>query len=148
MAKSLLFGYDGPIAQALFTKHGWPPFAFDRAVGILDEQKALVGVALWQNWNTANVDLSYYGSGTLTMGLVRALAKYAITEFDASRVTVLVMKKRKRYMKAVLKFGFKCEGVQRCYYGKQDNMRNTAVRLVLFREGIEKLARMETEKAA
>lgn len=148
MAKSLLFGMDSMVAQALFQKYGWPMFEYARAVGIMDEQKQLVGVALWHNWNTANVDFSYYGHGTLTMGLVRALARYAITEFDASRVTVLVMKKRKRYLKTVLKFGFKCEGVQRCYYGKQDNMRNTAVRLVLFREELEKLARVEREKVA
>lgn len=148
MAKALLFGHDAQVAQALFRKNGWPDFSFDRAIGILDEQQQLVGVGLFQNWNTANVDFSYYGVGTLTMGLVRAFAKYAITEFDAARVTVHVSKKRRRYLKTVLKFGFNYEGQQRCYYGKQDNGRNTAARLVLFREGIEKLARFEREKAA
>lgn len=148
MAKSLLFGMDGPVARALFEKQGLPFLSYDRAVGIMDEQNQLVGVGLWQNWNTANVDFSYYGVGTLTMGLVRALAKYAITEFDASRVTVHVSKKRRRYLKTVLKFGFRYEGTQHCYYGKLDNARNTAVRLALFRKDLEKLARVETEQAA
>lgn len=143
--KSLLFGLDGQLASALFTYKGWPPMSFDRCVGILDEEQKLIGVALFQNWNTCNVDFSYYGDGTLTLGLVRGLARYALEQFDCSRATTLVSKKRRRHLKTVLKFGFRYEGTQRCHYGKVDCMRNTAVRLVMFRDQLEKLAKVSSK---
>lgn len=141
--RSLLLNLDGPVSQALFAKFGWPQFKYERAVGVMDPEKGLVGVALYQNWNGFNIEFSYYGVGTLTSGLIRGLAHYAITEFDCSRGTVLISKKRRRYLKTVLRLGFKYEGTQRCHYGLADNMRNTAVRLVIFRDQLEKLARYD-----
>jgi uncharacterized protein with von Willebrand factor type A (vWA) domain len=146
--KALLFGFDQQVASALFAQKGWPRFSFDRCVGILDDDKKLIGAAMFQNWNTVNVDFSYYGNGTLTMGLARGLARYALEQFNCARATTLVSKKRKRHLKAVMKFGFSYEGTQRCYYGNVDCARNTAVRLVLFREQLEKLARINREEQA
>lgn len=146
--KAFLFGLDQQLADALFASKGWPRLSFDRCIGILDEQKNIVGVVLFQNWNTANVDFSYWGDGSLTLGLARGLAQFVLQEFDCSRVTTMVPKKRKRHLKTCLKFGFVYEGVQRCYYGKEDCIRNTGVRLVMFRDRVEKLARLDRQQAA
>lgn len=146
--KSLLFGADQHVALALFERHNFPNFSYDRAIGILDERQKLVGVCLLQNWNGSNIEFSYYGAGTLTVGIARALARYILTEFNVSRITVMISKKRKRYIKTVMRFGFRFEGSHRLYYGKIDNARNTAVRMVMFREQVVKLARVPKEEAA
>lgn len=143
--KSLLIGCDQLVASTLFKWKQWPAFSFDRAVGILDDTEALVGVALFQNWNTVNVDFSYYGDGTLSLGTCRGLARYGLETFNLQRATTLVPQKRKHHLRTVQKFGFKYEGTMRRYYGSADNVRNTAVRFVMFREQIEKFARVPSK---
>jgi len=139
MSTGLLIGHDEAIWQWLSSKDNQVFERFYRCLGII-KNDVLSGAILFNGWHGANVELSYYGEKTMTLGIVRSICTYAITEFDVARLTCVTSKRNKRLMKSLQKLGFRLEGMQRCYYGKKDCNRNTGVRFVLFREGVERLA--------
>lgn len=139
MPSGLMIGDDLAVAAWTFQTFKLYPTMINRAFGLVRDGK-LVGSILLQNFNGVNVELSYYGPMTLSLGIVRSIAKVVLTEFNAARVTVVTSKKNKRLMKSIQRMGFKLEGTQRCYFGARDCARSTGVRFVLFRERIEKIA--------
>ena len=140
MANSLIIGDDNNVAAWAYATFKVYPMQFDRVYGILNEDRTLVGAIILNNFNGNNIELSYYGYKTLSAGIVRSLCRLGVAEFNPSRCTVLVPKRNKRLMRSLDRFGWKLEGVQRRFYGKQDNNRNTCVRFVLFRDQIDKIA--------
>jgi RimJ/RimL family protein N-acetyltransferase len=141
MPTGLLFECDDAVASWLFAKLQRPVYTYDRAVGLLDSNSKMVGAVIFQNWNGPNIEISYYGKNTMTLGVIRYLARYTLDTFDPARLTAITSKRNRQFMKALQKLGFRVEGAQRCYYGKQDNNRNTGVRFVAFRDEIERVAR-------
>lgn len=137
--RGLLLGDDACVAAWAFRTHQFRPTPFDSAVGIVDPDGRLVGAGLFQNYNGSNVEFSYYGRRTLTWGIVRGLFKIAMA-FDPSRLTVVTAKKNRKLIRALQRIGFRLEGAQRRYYGMRDCARNTGVRLVMFREEMDKIA--------
>lgn len=148
--RGLILGADQQVAAWAFQTHGICPTAWQRAIGILDHDGHIVGSVLFENYNGANIDLSYYGKSTMTLGIVRALARIAITQFDPSRVTICIHKQDKSLARALMRssLGFRLEGAQRCYYGKADTNANTALRFVMFRDQIERIAKGLTQPNA
>lgn len=144
MGKGLLFDSDDQVMAFVDKEYSLVQMKFDRAIGII-EKGQLVGGVIFQNYNTVNVDGSYYGRKTLTPGIVRVLARFVILNFNVARVTVLTSKRNKRLGHALRTIGFKLEGVQRRYYGTRDCDRNTAVRFVAFKERLEEIARFEPQ---
>ena len=144
----ILLGYDQAVSEWAFKAHNKVPHHCDRGIGILNQERQLVGAALFHSWNGCNATLSYYGKGTASLGIIRSLAKIAILDLDLGRVTVVIPKKSKNLARKLLKLGFKVEGVQRCYFGHRDCPRHTGVRFVMFRERILALAQLDMQKAA
>jgi RimJ/RimL family protein N-acetyltransferase len=144
--KGLLLDQDQLVmAWARKTFRLWPQ-PVDKAIGIIGGGGNLVGVCFFQGFNSVNVDLSYYGPNTLTSGIVKFIAQTVAEEFKAARLTVVTSQRNRRLIKSLLKIGFKIEGVQRRFYGHHDNKRNTAVRLVVFRERIDEVINKFTMK--
>lgn len=139
MTVGLLVDCDEQVAQHFSASYGVPLFKYDRALGLIRDGK-LVGTVLFSNWNGYHVELSYYGKKTMTAGVIRALAQYGIKHFNPSRATVITSKRNKRFIRALMRIGFKLEGVQRRYYGADDTNRNAGVRFVMFRDRIEEIA--------
>ena len=148
MKVGLLLHNDAQVAAYLFPRYvrEGVRVSYDAAVGILTDGE-LTGGILLQSWNGFNVELSYYGPKTLTLGVTRCLARYLLSAFNPSRVTVTVSRKRKNLMRGLRKMGFAVEGTQRRFYGDQDISRNTGVRFVMFRERVEQLAQLEHLRA-
>jgi len=142
MTVGLLLDADEQVAAYLFKNHVSPVMSYDKAIGLVDSG-SLVGGILLQSWNGANIELSYYGRGTLSAGIIRCLARILLSTFNPARVTVTTGRKRKRLVKALQKLGFVLEGTQRCFYGQLDCARNTGVRFVMFRGRLEILARLK-----
>ncbi len=136
----VLFGHDEMVARWAFATHKIRPMQVCMAVGLMNPVGQPVGAVLFQNYNGNNVDLSYYGVNTLTLGIARTMAKIVLHQFNASRVTILTSKKNKSIIKFLPRLGCRFEGTARCFYGPEDNVRNTAMRFVLFREQVELLA--------
>ena len=145
--RGLLLGDDARVAAWAFRTYQFRPTPFDSAIGVVEPDGRLVGAGLFQNYNGANVEFSYYGRRTLTAGIIRALFRVAAA-FDPSRLTVVTAKKNRRLIRALQKIGFKLEGAQRRYYGTRDCARNTGVRLVMFREQIDAIAGAVPSRAA
>ena len=144
MAYGLLIGEDQAVASWAFSTFNYFPTHVDRGYGVIGPDKTLKGAILLQNFNGTNVELSYYGPNTLSAGIVRAIARAIIAEFNAARLTVVTSKRNKRVMKALSRFGFAIEGSQRRYYGHRDCTRNTGVRFVMFHEKICRLAGVQS----
>jgi len=147
MSAGLLFDHDDAVAEWFYKSKNRPVFKYDRCIGVIDKG-ALVGAVLYCNWNGPNVELSYYGQNTLTLGILRSIFAFALTEFDVARITCITSKRNRHFMKSLQKIGFKLEGAQKCYYGKRDCNRNTGVRFVMFRAGMERIAFGLQKKAA
>lgn len=139
---SLLFEADDSVAAFIFDTYKLRPHQYNRAVGIVKDSKVVGGV-LFHFWNGYDLNLSYYGKNTASLGVIRCIARFGVVTFPTiSRCTVLTSKKNKRLMGAFQKLGFGLEGTQRCYFGSEDCPKNTAVRFVMFRERIDQLARI------
>lgn len=145
--KGLLLDCDAQVALWAFQTYHRASMHVDRALGIV-ENGVLVGAVLFTNYNSLNAELSYYGKSTVTVGIIRALARIALYELHLSRLTVIVPKRPSYLLKKLSKFGFKYEGVQRRQYGYTDSPRNTGCRFVIFREDLEKLAAEHFKKVA
>lgn len=137
--KGLLIGEDQAIADWAFKAYRLFPTQINRALGIVEDGK-VKGAILFQSYNGNNVEVSYYGQNTLSSGIIRSIAHILLTDFNASRVTVVTSKRKKRLIKSLMRLGFRLEGVQRCYYGLIDTPKNTGVRFVMFREKIEEIS--------
>jgi hypothetical protein len=136
MPLGLLVGEDEYVikwATAFFQLY---PTRYNQVFGVVDEEKSLVGAFFFHNFNGVNVELSYYGPKTLSLGIVRSICRIVISEFRASRLTVVTSRRKKHFIKSLVKLGFRIEGVQRRYYGDRDCNRNTATRLVAFHEDV------------
>src|SRR5215469_11749734 len=108
MTTGLLFGSDQMVAAWFYDSMGYPHYKYDRAVGLIADDK-LVGAVLFHNWNGQNVEISYYGKKTITVGILRSLARFAVQVFNPSRVTLITSKRNKHIMRALQKIGFKLE---------------------------------------
>lgn len=147
MAKGLLLDCDAQVSAWAFYTHNRIPMHIDRALGIV-ENGELVGAALFSSYNSVNAELSYYGKNTVTVGIVRALARIALYELHLARCTVIVPKRPSFLLKKLAKFGFRYEGVQRRHFGPTNSPRHTGCRFVVFREDMEKLAAERIQKVA
>lgn len=136
----LLFGQDTIVAKWVFHTFNLYEMPFNQAIGIVSPQGVLVGGILFHNFNGVNVELAYYGPGTMTLGIIRSIAKIALKTFNAARLTVVTSKRNRRFINAMLKLGFRLEGTQRCYFGHDDTNKNTGVRLALFKEQLTLIA--------
>jgi RimJ/RimL family protein N-acetyltransferase len=142
MPTGMLFDCDELVAKWLFSTLKQKIYTYDRALGLVDPSGKMIGAVLFQNWNGPNLEISYYGERTMTVGVVRCLAQFVLNTFDPARLTAITSKRNRQFMRALQRLGFRLEGVQRCYYGKKDCNRNTGVRFVAFREQIEHVARI------
>ena len=140
MAKGLLVGDDARVAAWTYATFNLFPMPVVKALGIVGQEGSLIGGILFQNYNGVNVNLSYYGPGTVSSGIVKAVCRICVAELHVARLTVIVPKKNKRLLRSVQRFGWRLEGVQRRFYGHRDCTRNTGVRFVMFREHLNKLA--------
>jgi len=147
MSKGLLLDADALVAGWAFQTHNKVPIHVDRALGIIDNN-VIVGAALFSSYNGVNADLSYYGKGTVTVGIIRALVRIGLYELRLSRCTAIVPKRPSYLLKKLPKLGFRYEGVQRRYYGPTDSARHVGCRFVLFREDMEKLLSERHKKVA
>lgn len=140
MSNGLLLGQDAQVAAWVHSTYRLFPMKYDMAVGIVSPEKILLGAFLLEHYNGVDVHLSYYGPGTPSLAIGRSIARIVALELNAARCTVVTSKRNKRLISKLIRLGFKMEGSQRRFYGHADNARNTAIRLVMFREGIDRWA--------
>lgn len=117
MSRSLVYGHDKEIAGWIATNRGITVYGLCRAIGVIDSQGIVVGGAVLHNWSKHDMELSYCGPGTVSAGMVRALAMIAFVEAEVTRVTLRVARRNKRLRVSLVRFGFKYEGIQERLFG-------------------------------
>lgn len=147
MPRGLLLDADDFVAGWAYQTHNRFPMKFDRAIGVI-ENNQIVGAVIFTSYNSCNAEMSYYGKGTVSVGIVRTLCRIALYELKLSRCTVIVPKRPTYLLKKLPKLGFRFEGVQRRFYGPDDSSRFTGCRFVLFREDMEKIIKQTPKKVA
>lgn len=115
--KTLVYGNDKLVADWVSKKWGKsiPPWYF--ALGVLNSQGFLAGGITFHNYNGANIEICYYGPGTLSRTVIRGVADFCINKLKITRVTVSVPRKNKALIRGLTKIGFKVEGVLHHFYG-------------------------------
>lgn len=146
--RGLLLCSDDAVAAWAWRTYRLHPMHTNRAIGVIEEDGTLVGAAIFQNWNGTNADLSYYGEDTLTNGIVHCIARIAYGDMHLTRLTAMTSKKNKKLIGWLMRLGFKVEGVQKRFYGAEDTGKNAAIRLVMFRDDLERLAGFQKEQVA
>lgn len=117
--KTFCIGRDEEIATWAFDTFRFFPTHYVMAVGILDNGK-LTGAALFHAHNGPDVEISYYGPNTLTLDVVKGLAKIAVDHLGVSRITARTSRSNKAMTRGIMGLGFKFEGIRHCGYGDQD----------------------------
>lgn len=133
--RSFVIGHDVEVATWAFQTFGFHPTSFCMAVGIADSERGLVAACLFHAHNGPDVELSYYGPGTVTLPIVRGIAKIAVEYLGVSRITARTHRSNKTVTRGIKGLGFEYEGVRKCGYGDQD-----AVMYGLFGKNLARLA--------
>lgn len=121
MPKILATGNNRDIEEMAFAKFGIAPLGCNLAVAVL-ENGQMVAAAFFHAHNGPDVEISYYGPRTMTLDVVRGLAKIAVEHLGVSRVTAraAATPDHKRIRKGFTKIGFEYEGTRKCGYGNKD----------------------------
>lgn len=106
----------------------------DLALGVIEDSN-IVGACFFQAHNGPDVELSYFGPNTLTLDLVKQIARIAVDHLGVCRITIRTAKSNKSLTKNAHKLGFVYEGIRHHAYGNED-----AVMFGLFGENLAKLA--------
>jgi hypothetical protein len=134
MKTHLVVGHDLAVATWAFSTFRFQPTQFCMAIGFATEDRGLVSACLFHAHNGPDVELSYYGEGTVTLPIVRRLARIAVDQLGVSRITVRTARNNP-LRKNIHKIGFRFEGVRHCGYGDQD-----ALMFGLFGKNLARLA--------
>lgn len=132
--KHLLFGHDNEIAIWAFDKFKVRPANYDMAIGIVADGD-LVGSVMFHAFNGHDIEISYYGPQTMTLGIARQCARVAVEHFGVSRVTARTAKNNKMMTRGIGKIGFQFEGIRHNAYGDHD-----AVMFGLYGKNLARLA--------
>lgn len=132
--KVLVTGNDTVVAEWVFRSFGIVITQCNLAVGIVEGDR-MVGAAFFHAHNGPDVEISYYGPRTMTLDIVKGLARIAVDHLGVSRVTARTAKSNKRMTRGIRKVGFEFEGIRKCGYGDQD-----AIMYGLFGRKLAKLA--------
>ena len=132
--KRLVAGRDEEIAEWTFDTFRMRPVQYDMAIGIVDGGR-LVGSILWHAYTGNDIEISYYGPKTMTLGIARAMARMAMDYWKVSRVSAKTSRSNKTMTRGVKKIGFEYEGIKHLAYGHED-----AVMYGLWGKNLAKLA--------
>lgn len=114
---NLLFGHDKAVADWASQQFGSPLRNWYFAIGLIDNEGLLRGAASFHDFNGSNIEICFYGPGAMTPSAVRGLMKFAFVELKANRITARTPRQNKAVIRALPKFGFRCEGVAKRYFG-------------------------------
>ncbi len=102
----------------------WVAYKFDATfalvlgtIGRLDQNGVLIGAAVLHNYTRHEVELTYFGKGTMSLDMCKAIAWMAFERGRVLRLSITVPRKKKRLLRAVSKIGWRYEGTRRRYFG-------------------------------
>lgn len=91
-----------------------PPFT---SMGIVDDAGELVGAIIYNGFNGANIEISFYGPGALHRRFIRAAFDYPFTQLNVIRLTARTRRSNKTTCKLLPRLGFVYEATLKNYFG-------------------------------
>jgi hypothetical protein len=138
---SLITGRDHEIAQWAFAVTNSRPMLYNMAVGVVNNEGHLCGAFMFTGYNGSDMEVHYYGPGTLKRRILKDIFIFALKMFKVNRLTV---RTRKESMsRGVKKLGAVYEGSMRRVYGPSDGDEHKAEQWVFFRERMEEICGLE-----
>src|SRR5882672_11230562 len=117
--KVLCVGDSDMIGAWVFHRFQIILIGIDLAVAVVEHDQ-IIGVCIFQAHNGPDVELSYYGPKTLTLDIVKGLAKIAVDHLGVCRITARTAKSNKMMTRGIKKIGFEYEGIRHHAYGDKD----------------------------
>lgn len=117
----LVGGQDQVVADWAGQAFGKPFLQPLSAFGITEADGLLKGAVIFNDFQgkNANIEMTYFGPGTISRGIIRALAAYAFIQNNVSRVTCKTRRDNVIARKILPRLGFKFEGVLKRYWGTE-----------------------------
>lgn len=113
----LVFGQDETVAQLVAKELGinfCPPFV---AIGI-EKDGSLIGGFVYNNYNKHNIEISWYGPGTLQRHILRAaFYNYPFAQLNVLRLTAATKRSNKLVCRLLPRLGFTYEATLKNYFG-------------------------------
>lgn len=131
----LLGGYDQQVIAWASQMLNKPLIAPMTAFGIVDEDGALKGAAMFSDFYPGgNIELTFVGKGTATRPVARGLIQYAFVDNKAARITAKTRRDNLIVRKLLPRLGFTLEYAQKNYFGPK--RRDTALCFVLYKDKV------------
>lgn len=136
--KKLIVGNDHMVAQWAFAVTNSRPMLYNMAVGLADDEDHLCGAFMFTGYNGSDMEVHYYGPGTLKRRILKEIFIFALKVFNVNRLTV---RTRKESMsRGVKKLGAVYEGSMRRVYGPSDGDNDKAEQWAFYKERMEQIA--------
>lgn len=132
--KILATGNDEIINAWTYQEFGVRNFNSNMALVVMDGSQ-IVGSVFFHAHNGPDIEVSYFGPGTMTLGVARNICRIAVDHFGVSRITVRTPRNNKVMTRGITKLGFVFEGIRHAGYGDMD-----AVMFGLFGRNLARLA--------
>lgn len=142
----LAAGADDMVAEWAFRTTKTHPMLYNAALGVVDGARNLRGAVIFTGFNGSEVEVHYYGPGTLKRNILKEIFIFALKVLGVNRMTV---RTRKASMaRGVQKLGALYEGRMRRVYGPSDGEEHAAAQYVFLREDMERVAGLGEKKCA
>jgi RimJ/RimL family protein N-acetyltransferase len=93
-----------------------PPYI---ALASVDHRGTIIGVAVLNNFDCSNIDVTGIGEGAFTPSVIRSLAHYIFIQLNCSRVTLRTRRSNHRARRMLAKH-FKPEATLKSWFGTED----------------------------
>ncbi len=117
----LVFGHDEAIAKWVFEKMGGVSVFPHQCLGMTDKSGALKGAFLISFFNEHTADLTVYSEGVISNAHVREMFVHVFDGLGLTRLQIRTPRTNKAIKRAAPKYGFKFEGVQRSFWGPNED---------------------------
>ena len=91
-----------------------------RVFGVRDSKNNLTGVAIFNDFDGRNIELSVVGRGAWRKDVLRMLGRYAFDQLGCRRVTFTTKARNTTVRALIERLGAKTEGIKRNYYDDDD----------------------------
>jgi RimJ/RimL family protein N-acetyltransferase len=113
----LVLGHDEAVGVFAAERLGVPIVPPFTSMGIVDDNDQLVGAIIYNGYNGANIEISFYGPGALQRRFIKAAFAYPFDQLNVIRLTARTKRSNKTTCKLLPRLGFVYEATLKNYFG-------------------------------
>ena len=91
-----------------------PPYT---SMGIVDDADELIGAIVYNHYNKFDIEISFYGPGTMHRRFIRAAFAYPFEQLNVLRLTAKTKRSNKTMCKLLPRLGFVFEATLKNHFG-------------------------------